>query len=145
MATKRTDATTANLRKPLYLFFPTDRLSIALDRFRLISLFPAGPLSVDPQREKKLPPGKVPQLEARLERGPDDVRHVQNGQDGEVHERLGDVGTAGGVSLSRSGPQGYQQRLPDQDRVAIGHTVLDQYHGTPPFRSVRHDSQYRQQ
>lgn len=118
--------------------FPVENLSSPVN-------FSPGPLPLDPQRKEELPTGEVPQLATRSERGPDDVRHVQNGEDGALHERPGDSGTPGGVSLSRLGPQGNQQRLSDEDRIAAGDSVYHEHDGTPPFRPVRHDPQHGQQ
>lgn len=41
------------------------------------------------EREKKLPASKISQLETRVKRGTDHVRHVENRKDGKVHERFG--------------------------------------------------------
>ena len=39
--------------------------------------------------EEKLSTSKISQLETRVKRGPDYVRHVENRKDGKVHERFG--------------------------------------------------------
>lgn len=49
------------------------------------------------------------------------------------------------MSVSRSRSQGHQQRFPDENRIAVGHPVHDQYDGTPPFRPVRDDPEQRRQ
>jgi len=47
----------------------------------------AGPMSLDSQCQEELPAGQVPQLAARPQRGSDHVRHVEDRQDGTLHDR----------------------------------------------------------
>lgn len=47
--------------------------------------------------------------------------------------------------MSRSRPSGHEQRVPDEDRVAVGHPVHDQHDGTPSLRPVRDDTEQRRQ
>ena len=44
-----------------------------------------------------------------------------------------DIWTAGGLSVSRPGPQRHQQRLPVQGGLPTGNTILHLHHGTPPL------------
>lgn len=46
-----------------------------------------GTLQMGVEREKKLSAGQVPQLETRVKCGANHVCHVENRQDGKVHER----------------------------------------------------------
>lgn len=48
-----------------------------------------GTLQMGVEREKKLSAGQVPQLETRVKRGANHVCHVENRQNGKVHERSG--------------------------------------------------------
>lgn len=54
-----------------------------------------------------------------------------------------DPWSACGMSVSRPGSQGYQQRLSDQDGVAARHIVLHQHNGTSPLRPVCDDIEQR--
>lgn len=51
-----------------------------------------GALQMGVEREKKLSAGQVPQLETRVKRGANHVCHVENRQDGKIHERSGGKG-----------------------------------------------------
>ena len=44
-----------------------------------------------------------------------------------------DIWTAGGLPMSRPGPQRHQQCLPVQGGLPAGNTLLDLHHGTPPL------------
>lgn len=50
-----------------------------------------------------------------------------------------DLGTACSLFVSRSRSPGHEQRFPDEDGVTVGHSLHDEYDGTPSFRSVRDD------
>lgn len=47
--------------------------------------------------------------------------------------------------MSRPGSQGYQQRVPNENRVSASDPLLHQHYGTPSLRPVRHDSKQRGQ
>lgn len=47
--------------------------------------------------------------------------------------------------MSRSRSSGHEQRVPNENRVAVGHLVHDQYDGTPSFRPMRDDPEQRWQ
>lgn len=59
---------------------------------------------MDTKRKEKLPPCQIPQLEACAKRGPNHVRHVENGENGTIYVRSRDPGTLGRLSMPRSRP-----------------------------------------
>lgn len=59
--------------------------------------------------------------------------------------RLLDPRAAGGVPVPRPRSPGHEQRVPDQDRITVGHPVHDQHDGTPSLRPVRNDPEQRRQ
>lgn len=100
---------------------------------------------MDFEREKELSTGEIPQLATCTQRGPNDVRNVQNGQNGAFHERFGDARPPSGVLMPRSRPPRHEQRFPNEDRITAGDPLFNKYNGTPPFRSMCYDFEYRQQ
>lgn len=96
---------------------------------------------MDSKRAEKLSPGQVSQLAPCPERGPDDVRHDEDRQDGALCDGPGNPGPASGLLLPRFGPPGYEQCVPVEDGQPAGHPVHHQHDGAPSLRSVRDDTE----
>lgn len=67
-----------------------------------------GAVPMDAECEEELSTGEVPQLAACAECGPNDVRHDENRENGEIYDWFGNIRIAGGVLVSRSGPSRHQ-------------------------------------
>lgn len=84
-------------------------------------------------------------MATRAERRAVDVCDAENRQDGTIYDRSGDSRASGGLPMPRSGSPRHQQRLPNENGIPARDSVFDQHDGAPSFRSVRHDSEFRQQ
>lgn len=96
-------------------------------------------------RQEKLPQRNVPQLAARLQRGPNDVRHIDGDAMVERFRRNRMHGLDDRLFVSRSRPQGHQQFVPNQSVIPSGPIVRHIDDGTPSFRSVHHDFELARQ
>lgn len=105
----------------------------------------AGALSLGSQREEKLPSSEIPQLATRPECRPNDVRHDENRQNGEIYDWPGNIWPACGMSLPRSRSSRHQQFVSNENHQSVGHFVHDQHNGASPLRSMHYDIELRGQ
>lgn len=56
-----------------------------------------------------------------------------------------DFGITRGVLMPRSRSPGHEQCFPDEDGIAVGHSIHYQHDGTPSLRSMRDDPEQRRQ
>lgn len=105
--------------------------------------FSLGPLSLGAKRPQELSPGQVPQLATCTQRGPNNVRHAKDRQNGTFHDGPGNTWSARCLFVPRPGPSRHQQRIPDQNRVSPGHTLHNKHNGASSLRSVCDDTQLR--